>query len=1108
MNTYLYDTLTDGKLVSLVKNGEVNAYETLVLRHQNKVLAQALAVTHNKCLAEDASQDAFITAWLKLDMLAEPEKFGAWVKQIARRRAIDILSRMRQYVGIDEIAEFADHNADVSERIIEEEQYSELRTSVERLPGKIKEVIRLYYFEGLSVAEISARMKTPAGTVKWRLSEGRRKLRGDLSAMTENENDKLIEKVMKKVAELRLWRLRSEYYGFDEAYADVMADVEAMSESKEKYAAKAEVMLLGWEYRPDYKHTVKTDDIKEAALAGGCEPAMKFIVDKEDANHSGDGLIEFVTKTQIPFLHENGFTETEAHEQYKLACAYLEAGDRENAEKARDSVFALVTKQSPEYAAAKALFEGYDEHSTAKDKDDNSIYCGSMELRNVGGDLVYWGMGSSKRFGEHSHYSECVYHSPFCAGIDCDKRLYVDGARVGDIFTATDGTTLTFVSDNETVTTAAGTFEGCEKWTTDTFRSHKRTTTYFKRGVGVVKTEVSDVYEYSFELAEYVIVGGSDRLPLAAGNRWKYQKTGYFDFERCDTFEVTSADASGAVLAFVSHGTQNSEDSPSWDGVLYQISNRYYNQNENGLKDVRDKLDLLDTLAVSEYERAVSKMARSTMERIWRGDSDDSGEEGDWNFFQINSVHKRGGMVLRDDEYRWQHSFEWKRGGNEKCLHNMIYDILSDTVGCLFSEEWLDGEPHIYHCFKPWKRIDSTIVCTNVGRVTTAAGTFDDCVDVNIAESELSHLGGLWYRSGEMTYTFARGVGIIRAVHNSGRDMSIYELTSYEGVGEGYMPVEVGMRRRYDCVNMDRGYFASSDYAFVTSPTGQLVLVADLCGQRRLPKKETADVRGLVELMKKGYAKHPNENEWYLADVSDIASLLPSRVKNDYDKILAEYASRVMKRIFDTDGTVNPSRTEAGRWNFFVHYCMKEKDGRLSIAKDDRTLSFEWKDNATWQMLYTFMLDILNDNVGCMWDNSWEIGCEYQNGQTKFSLSRAKEIVTAAGTFADCMKLDIDAANQNVDYFNGRREYYFANGVGIVRVVNHRGENEADVVYELSSYNGAVNGYMSAVPGIRRRYELIDPEPGVIASVEFACELDPESGDPVFFVDQYGCMKL
>lgn len=201
---------------------------------------------------------------------------------------------MRQYVGIDEIAEFADHNADVSEHIIEKEEYSELRHSVERLPEKIKEVIRLYYFDGLSVAEISARMKTPAGAVKWRLSECRRKLRGDLSAMTENENDKLIEKVMKKVAELQLWRLRNEYYGFDEAYADVMDDVETMPESKEKYAAKAEVMLLGWEYRPDYKHTVKIDDIKEAAINGGCEPAMKFIVDKEDANHNGDDLIEFV----------------------------------------------------------------------------------------------------------------------------------------------------------------------------------------------------------------------------------------------------------------------------------------------------------------------------------------------------------------------------------------------------------------------------------------------------------------------------------------------------------------------------------------------------------------------------------------------------------------------------------------------------------------------------------------------------------------------------------------------------------------------------------------------------------------------------------------------
>lgn len=1106
MNAYLYDTLTDEKLVSLVRNGEVNAYETLVLRHQNKVLAQALAVTRNKCLAEDASQDAFITAWLKLDMLTEPGKFGAWVKQIARRRAIDLLSRMRQYVGIDEFAEFADHNADVPERIIREEQYAELHRGIARLPEKIGDVIRLFYFEGLSVAEISARMKTPAGTIKWRLSEGRRKLRGDLSAMTENENDTLLEKVMKKVAELRLWRLRREFYGFDEAYADVMADVEAMPESKEKYAAKAEVLLLGWENRPDYKHTVKIGDIREAALAGKCEAAMKFIVDKEDAGHKGDDLIEFVSKTQIPFLHENGFTETQAHEQYKLACAYLKAGDRENAERARDSVLALAKQGSPEYAAVKALFEGHAMHKDAGE--GGHAFSGSMELRLIGGDLVYWGLGSCERYSDESQYSECIYNQPFCAGTDCDSRIYADGASVGDVFTATDGTTLTFVSDNETVTTIAGTFEGCEKWVTDTFNSQKRTVSYLKRGVGVVKTDVSDLYAYAFELAEYAISGGDGLIPLAAGNRWKYVKTGYYDFERCDTFEVTSADVSGAVLAFVSQGHRKSADRISWDGVLYQISNKYHDHHGH-LIDVSDKLDLLDSLASTDYERTVSKMARSAMERIRRGDSKESGEVGEWNFFQINTIRERGGMVLSDGEYRWQHSFEWKCSINEKCLHNMIYDILHETAGCLFSDEWLDGKPHVYRRFKPWKRTESTIVCTKIGAVTTAAGTFHDCVDVHIVETELSHIGGLSYRSGEMTYTFARGVGILRVVHDSGHDTSIYELTSYEGIGKGYMPVVSGMRRRYDCVNMDRGYVASSDYAVVTSPTGQLALVADLCGQRRLPEKETADVRGLVELMKRGYiCRAKDTGEERLVDVSDIVSLTPSRVKNDYEKALAEYASRVMKRILDTNGTMNPSRTEAGKWNFFVHYCMRERDGRLAIAMDDRRLSFEWKEGPTWQMLYTFMFDILNSNVGCIWDDSWEIGRVYTNGQTKFSLSRAEEITTAAGTFADCMRLDIDAVNQNTRYFNGRRAYYFANGIGIVRVVNHRGENEADVVYELSSYTGAIKGYMSAVPGTERRYELVDPEPGVIASVDIACELDPENGQPVFFVDQYGCMKL
>ena len=58
--------------------GEQNAYEVLVTRYQKAVISSAMMVTKNYFMAEDAAQDAFVTAWMKLDTLQEPKKYGFW----------------------------------------------------------------------------------------------------------------------------------------------------------------------------------------------------------------------------------------------------------------------------------------------------------------------------------------------------------------------------------------------------------------------------------------------------------------------------------------------------------------------------------------------------------------------------------------------------------------------------------------------------------------------------------------------------------------------------------------------------------------------------------------------------------------------------------------------------------------------------------------------------------------------------------------------------------------------------------------------------------------------------------------------------------------------
>lgn len=203
----LYGNENDGTLVMLTLAGEQRAYEVLVTRYQKRVIAAASSVTRNAFIAEDAAQEAFVTAWMKLDTLAEPQKFGAWAAKIARNRARNAAMRYREFIPLDTVENldrFADRDEDPAELYVRTEEKRELHESVERLPRRVGEMIRLHYFEGLSVAEIAERMQISVVTVKWQLNDGRKRIRKDMCAMNERPDDTLTVRVMKKVDELKL----------------------------------------------------------------------------------------------------------------------------------------------------------------------------------------------------------------------------------------------------------------------------------------------------------------------------------------------------------------------------------------------------------------------------------------------------------------------------------------------------------------------------------------------------------------------------------------------------------------------------------------------------------------------------------------------------------------------------------------------------------------------------------------------------------------------------------------------------------------------------------------------------------------------------------------
>ena len=263
-----YREQTDETLVAMTLMRDEAAFEELVIRHRKAALLVAHTVTRNTYTAEDAVQDAFLCAWQRLDTLKDPAKFGAWVCRIAKYRAINLAKRYRDYVPFDEVENFVDDTAeDITGYYNDQAERELLLHCVEKLSEKIGTVIRLHYFEGLSVSDIAKRMSLAEGTVKSRLSAGRDMIRKELGYMDRNKkNETLVEAVMRRVEEFKEWRRKNSKVGFEEDYKDVLSQVEELPDSEKKFYAMADVLQLGYWYLSDGKTDEMRQKLKETAI--------------------------------------------------------------------------------------------------------------------------------------------------------------------------------------------------------------------------------------------------------------------------------------------------------------------------------------------------------------------------------------------------------------------------------------------------------------------------------------------------------------------------------------------------------------------------------------------------------------------------------------------------------------------------------------------------------------------------------------------------------------------------------------------------------------------------------------------------------------------------
>jgi RNA polymerase sigma-70 factor (ECF subfamily) len=180
---------SDEALVAATKRGDAQAFEELVLRHKQRVLAVAQRITNNREDAEDVAQESLHKAFLHLDAFQEKSRFSTWLTRITMNEAFMVLRRRRGVVealpenpdsGIKSEA-FVDHSPNPEESYMRRERTELLTEAINRLGSTIRTTIWLRDIEERSVEETAEILGASIAAIKARVFQGRRKLRRTLN---------------------------------------------------------------------------------------------------------------------------------------------------------------------------------------------------------------------------------------------------------------------------------------------------------------------------------------------------------------------------------------------------------------------------------------------------------------------------------------------------------------------------------------------------------------------------------------------------------------------------------------------------------------------------------------------------------------------------------------------------------------------------------------------------------------------------------------------------------------------------------------------------------------------------------------------------------------
>lgn len=166
----------DTKIIKRCQNGDQEAYQTLVLRYQEKAVWIAFQMIGNYEEARDISQEAFIRVYKSIHKFNLMSNFYTWLYRIVVNLCIDHLRKYGQRtrsVSIDDIGDVSAQMPSLDRGLEKAELLAKIYKVLDQMPEKYRTILILRDIETYDCKEVASILGCNHNTVRWRLFRGR-----------------------------------------------------------------------------------------------------------------------------------------------------------------------------------------------------------------------------------------------------------------------------------------------------------------------------------------------------------------------------------------------------------------------------------------------------------------------------------------------------------------------------------------------------------------------------------------------------------------------------------------------------------------------------------------------------------------------------------------------------------------------------------------------------------------------------------------------------------------------------------------------------------------------------------------------------------------------